>query len=476
MLPTSAMEKFWDYLEDEDRLVRGSSLVMALVAIGAAAIAMDGFVEKLSTSKYRFLIYLLLELFWLAYWYHERYKLPVTKKGKIGIVLSLRTESNKTKIRLKEDFVRRLNELILSNQLGNIIDIVLLKNHQAERLEPLFDKVAGEAAIANTNRLDPAIIKEWNDLRKKIRGHFFVWGAIKERDEGTYYVETNGLVTHSPIPGQLRKAFSEDATSIWGHQFSFAKKAEYRGFLFSAEYLFIEAKYIIGIAAFISGDLQTAFRLHESLPNDLQQIRFNPNYERIRKRLTHLLAEEHALFARYESDSAKAAQHLDKAFQWDPHNYTAHLLRAINEFANERNPTKALGTINAIASFAGRDGTWRYSKGFLLMYLERFEKALSVYREITRHSYEGEDEILRQVYDFNVARLKIEPEKTQSLFILGFLKYKKDRNRKEALRYFEEFLAKAQKQASFEYLVKEAQRYKQELEQEGVNRSNGATD
>lgn len=266
----------------------------------------------------------------------------------------------------------------------------------------------------------------------------------------------------------MRQKLSQDINSIWSHRFSFPEKAEYAGFIFSGEYLFLAAKYIIGCAAFGVGLAETALQLHENLGGELETIKGHPNIVYITKRLNSLLAEEHAIVAyrvyASEGDQETANTHLVKCFEYDPRNYDGHLLKAIIEFLYEHNPTRALQTINLAASFSGRNGTWRYSKGFLLMYLEKFDRALSVYHEIVRNSFEGEEGILSQVYDFNAQLIQREPEKIQSYFILGFLKYKKEQNYPEALEYFQSFLDGAQSEDKFRSLINVAHSYKKQLE------------
>jgi len=144
--------------------------------------------------------------------------------------------------------------------------------------------------------------------------------------------------------------------------------------------------------------------------------------------------------------------------------YGALLLRSIIEFCNENNPEKALNTIYESKKIAKNDGTWRYSEGFLLMYLEKYDKAVKVYKKIIKNSYPSEELTLKEVFIFNEKILKNNPEKIQLYFILGYLKYKKDSNYPEAYDYFEKFLSKANNKHDF--LIEKAKSYKAELEQE----------
>ncbi len=224
---------------------------------------------------------------------------------------------------------------------------------------------------------------------------------------------------------------------------------------------------MIGCAAFSSSDIQTALRLHESVKNRIDILRFKPTFARTQKRLNTLLAQEHSILAgaySLQGDNKKAREHLEKSLAIDPKNYNGQLIKARNEFY-EGNPKQALKTIEKLSRDAGRDRTWMYSQAFLLMYLERFDKGLAAYRKLANYSYENEIElVVPQIIAFNEAQLKREPEKIQSHFILGYVKLKKKINYPEALEHLETFIETA-KDAKYQLVVEEANKCIEELYQ-----------
>src|SRR5438128_2923661 len=132
------MEKLWEWMYDEDRLVTSPALLIGMISIAGSIVAIDNLVKDLITNgvKRRLAIYFAMEILWVGFWLYKRQALPRVKKGKIGIIIALSTENNKDKIRLKRDFVKALNQLLTESRLDTLIDIVLLKNYQAERLVP----------------------------------------------------------------------------------------------------------------------------------------------------------------------------------------------------------------------------------------------------------------------------------------------------------------------------------------------------
>ena len=466
------MDKFLEYLQDEDIFVKPVTLLGGIAAILGLAAAIDGIIKELlvAGAKKRLFIYTSLVLIWTCFWLYKRYVLPRTSKGKIGIILALATESNKEKIRVKNDLVRRMQELIDANQLDNLLDIVLLTNHQAERVNQVLSKYRAQLSksFERNDPIGPELMKQRIKLQKRLRGIFYVWGSVVVREGDTTYLENDVIVFHCQIDPKARQQIAVDMTSIWSPQFTFKEKAEYRGFRLSAELISLAALYIIGEAAFVVNQFDVALRLHESLDRELGLLQGHPNLRIIKQRLNELLAEEYNIVAYLnhsrngEFDEAKRL--IELCLQHDPRYYDAYIQKARIEFEHENNPGRALQTIRDAMKVAGSDGTWRYSEAFLLMYMENFRRALTVYKQIAAYSYEGEKGVLEQIYEFNHKRIEVEPEKLQPWFIIGFLKYKKSRNYPEALEYLERFLQLAGGNPKYNVLVNEAARLKSQLE------------
>lgn len=471
------MDKIFSYIEDEEKLIRIESLVIGVISILLLAITvLEAFLkDSLPVLWHRLIIYLFLEAAWFGIWYYKRSQLPTnTDKSKIGIILLIETESIKQKIRLKSDLVKRINEQISNNNLNDTISLILANNHQAERLNPFLNEVRIASNKSKTtyphSKIPEKLQTKWNDFQRKTHGHLYIWGEIKERKENepTYFIETNTMVVHWGLEDNFQRQLSEDISSVWSPIVSFLENAEYQGFNFSGDYIFIAAKYIIGVAAFMCGDADTALKLHKNLLSEFHIMQANPSLPKIVKRVKELISEEYAILARnslyIDGDVRQTYDYLSESFKYNSNNYSGHLIQAIMEFSQEKNPKKALETIRRMKSFAAKDGTYRYSEGFLLMYQEQFTKALAVYDKIVGYSYEGEDFILAQVLEFNENLLLTEPQKIQCYFILGLLFYKKIGNYPEAIKHIQEFLAQANGNSKYKVLLKRSEAYKTEIE------------
>lgn len=447
-----------------ENLPKKRALFIGFFVLLSSFLLLDNFIEKIcSDPLYRFLVYLLVFIEWFIFWFYKKKVLPKNSKSKIGLVICINAENDKQKIRIKNDFAGRLDKLILGNNLGKIVNIIFLNSYQAERVSKILDQYV-------KNKHGKEELKNWNSTQKSMRSHFFIYGNIKERQdmENKYFIDLEALVVHAPVNVSVKKQIKKEFLSVWYKQISFQEKIEFRGFEFAADSIFVAVEYIVGIAALVSGDIELALKLHNNLNNNPYFQKFTPlppNLKHVKEELKNLLTEENYLLARYyykQNNLEKCYNCLNQSFLIQQ-SYGALLLRSIIEFCNENNPEKALNTIYESKKLAKNDGTWRYSEGFLLMYLEKYDKAVKVYKKIIENSYPGEESTLKEVYEFNDNILKNNPEKVQLFFVLGYLKYKKDSNYPEAYDYFEEFLSKANNK--YDFLIEKAISYKAELEQ-----------
>lgn len=211
----------------------------------------------------------------------------------------------------------------------------------------------------------------------------------------------------------------------------------------------------------------TALKFHETLLGQTAELVEIPQVAELRRKLVPTLAESHVIAGRFyhlvEPNQQKMREHLQKALELDPRSHMALVFKSIVDLTCDHNPQRALEAIQLSHGSAGKNGTWRYNEGFLLMYLERFRDALPIYRAIARQTFEDEELTLDEVITFNLKALENEPSRIQSMFILGFLYYKKKGNLPLALEHFERFIKKARNQPKYNILLKEAGKYLKQI-------------
>ncbi len=386
----------------------------------------DGLIEKLIVEvNIRFLIYALILLLWTWYWVRFRFNFPKNQKNKVGFVIAIYAESNHEEKRLKSDLISQLQKSISDQGFGDTINIIVLKNHLSEKITD---------------------VKVLKNFHKKIKGHFYLYGKVKRRndEQNKYFLDLDGMVMHRPIDIRVSSALAQDFISVLPKQISFFEAIEFKGFQFTANIVYLAVKYITGVAAYLSGDPHLAIKLHSNLRDEFNQFKpLPPHLQKIRDKASLLLSDEELLIARtyfHNSDFPNTELWLSKCFQTNQNNYGGLLLKAIIEFQISKDPRTALKTIKAARKQANLTHEWRYSEAFLKFWIEDYDGAIKSCDKIANASYTGESFTIAEVEMFNINLLK-EPmlNKPQLYFWLGFINYKKKNNLPESLRYFEEF-------------------------------------
>jgi len=407
---------------------------------------------------------------WTIIWFIIRATLPRNVKNKIGIILSISTEDDKQKLRVKNDFLKRLGNQAKQNGIDDLVNFIHIGITKTNKVNKTLTDYTLRSKFKNEYvREAEESVETFNKLKKKIRGHFYIWGDIKQRMDGEtkFYLELDGLVMHSPLHDPVKAKLGSEFNLVWTRGINFKEKIEFKGFLLSADLTFIAIEYIIGLAAFFSGDVILAEKLHSkleaNLPKGLDQL---PNIKHIKNSLSELIPIECNLAAVIQlnkNDIPKAEEYLNKSFQKIPDgNYSALITLSIIQFSYKNNPNMALETVRKAKKCSGNDGTWRYNEAFLLMYLGRFNEALTLYRDITKTSFANEEVVLAEILEFNKKMTISNPKFCQSYFILGYLYYKKISNYPEGYSYFEQFLSKC-KDSKFKTLHDLATKYHNDL-------------
>lgn len=455
-------EKIISYVREN--ITKKRALVLGFLLLLLFFAHLDDFIEKIvSNSTYRFATYIIISATWAFCWQYIRSYLPSNKKDNIGIIICIKTESNKQKIRIKNDFAGQLSKSISEENLGHLINIVLLNDHHAQRALRILEEYAKNANVETA-------VQDLKKFQKTIKGHFFIYGGIKERQDGEnkYFLDLDAFVIHEPVKPSVQNEILIDMLRVWYKQISFQEKWEFKGFEFTTDSIFIAVRYVIGIAALVSGDVPLALNLHSNLysdPNFNKLVQLLPNLAQVKEKLTVLLLEENYLMARiyyHQRNLDEAKISLNKSMIIKP-TYAALLLLAIIEFLSEDDPRKALDTIYKSKTLAKNDLTWRYSEAFILMHLGSYEKALNLYRKISKTNNPSEERILAEVYQFNDEYVQSRPSEVQCYFIVGYLKYKKESNYANSYSYFEKFIVNSDP-VKHSFLLHKANVYKSELE------------
>ncbi len=423
-------------------------VLLAGLGVGGSFFAtIDGLLKQLlGGADYRLSMYSILLLLWVFYWEHNRSCSRRTTKGKIGFVVSIYAEEDHEEKRLKTDFVEELRSRIEGEGLSSLIDVNVLKNHVAEKTQTHEEIVR---------------------LNKRLKGRFYLHGKIKRRLDpaNTYFLEINATVFHVPITQQNSEMLKRDIDAVLPKQIRFLETIEFKGFQYTTDSVYIAARYITGIAAFLSQDPILAQTLHSKLESDLLILgHLPPNLEEVKRRIPFLLSAEALSIAQAKfnnGDFVQAKGWLVKTFEKSQSNYPAMLLQSIMDFQVDNDAPKALVCMKNAIKHRGDDETVFYNLAFLQLWTGNYAEALRSCDRIASAKNPNDMFAVRQAQDFNADLLKQGKFRNQLYFWVGFLSYKKDENFPQAFEHLEQFILRATPDMNI--LVPRAQAYLDEI-------------
>ena len=425
----------------------------------------DRFLEKgILKFSTRALIYLGVFIIWIIIWIFLKQYFPKTKKNKIGFIIAIKTENDKQKLLIKNDFADKVKELLRTNNLLSLFDTIILQDYKAEKAWSILKDYSDKRSeyIREDKFQEFSKTKEnktYEKLNNKIKGHFYIWGSIKLRkdNEPTYFITFDAVVVHRPIPIKASTKIAKDFLSVFPKGISFREKMEVGGFETASQYISIAVRYMTGVAAFISGNVFVSYKLHKGLPEEIDKIKLpQQNLEVISKSLKEYLFLELFFQSKYfyekKKDLNKFQELLAEAEKISAQDYHVLVLNSVKAFVIDREPLKSLQYLRKASKVNQGDYTWLFNKAFIYMYLEKFEYGDKDYKRLRGLTFPGEEIIVDQCIAFNEELLINESSKKQSLYILGYLQYVKKNNLPLALEKFEEFLSETEENLMFDYL------------------------
>jgi len=439
-------------------------------------VPLDGFFEKgIPDFVIRLYIYLGLYFLWAVIWMFLRNYFTRNKKNKIGIVIAIKTENNRQKLLIKNDFAEGVKQLLKEHNLWSLFNTIVLQDYKANKAFGIlkeYSEIKDEYIKSDKYKEFPSTKenKLYEKFNKKIHGHFYVWGTIKLRQDvqPTYFIRLDALVVHRPIHIKASTKISRDFISVFPKMISFREKFEVRGFETASQHISVAIRYMTGIAAFVSGDVFVAYRLHKGLQNEIDKKKYPPsNVEEILNRLKDFLHLELVLLAKYyyekEKNLNKFKEMLAEAEKLNDKDYRVLVLNSLKAFVIDRDPIKSLQYLRKASRVHKGEYTWLYNKAFIYMYLEKYKLGDSDYKRLRRISFPDEKSVVEQCINFNEELLKNEPDKKQSYYILGYLYYIKKKNLPMALDMFEKFIKETKNEEKYEYLFVRAKAYLDEI-------------
>ena len=394
-----------------------------------------------------------------AYWHHYRTSFPKEKKDIENIVIAIQTENEKQKERITKEFVSQIKNQINTYKL-NSFSVTVLHNHLSENIQSKIEKnTIITKDVLNNFKKDESFEKALNKMKTRV----LIYGHLIERNEpnNTYCLNIDAFVRHQPIPIDAKTAISNEINEVWKREIHILKSNELNGFKENADNIFFASSYMIGVAAFNTGKFERSYEIFSALNTYVN----TKNELSIHKaRIIEFLAASCyfiGLINHHLGNYELSNEYLEKFNTLKPNEYSTLLRKAINQAKNKNNPTLALEIIEKASTISNGNGTWRYSKLYLLIKIGDFKQALIILNDILENDFDEEDQVIQQVISFN-NNCKIEdPSHIQSDFIIGCLLYKKANLPIVSYEYLETFIDAAPD--SYMELKNQANEYIQEI-------------
>lgn len=376
--------------------------------------------------------YAIVTLGILFLWLYSN-RCPKTKKGKVGFAICINCSNEEEREKIREDFIITLKNLIKRGKIGETFEVITIPDHISEKI------IDNESAQL---------------LRQKCRAHFFLYGRVRLREinkKKFHVIDLDGIVKHRLIPKEISQIISNEFAELLPRQIQIATENDLLTFNFTSELTAVIAKYIIGIAASVSGDLNYAESLFNDIANRINSFQTNfPVIVKIKQRTPLRLAEINEVRASIahrswtknhetvslenmeESLSKIKTPHLDR--------YRVRLLNSILIFLKNRDVNKALSILSKCKK--DKDQTWRFNLAFLHAYKGELYKAIRQYKALANpQNPEIKVDVLSQIEDFICWVLEKEPQKYQLYYCLGFINWKIKGDTIQAIKDFEKFLS-----------------------------------
>lgn len=384
-------------------------------------------------SQREFVVIFLLSLITIPFWLWS-VRLPRVKKGQIGLAVAITSESKKQHLLISKDFIRNLRELLAQTSFIYKFNVIEFPEYYSNKLFENHEDVA--------------------KYLKKSRCHFILYGNAELRNyqgKETHFLNLEGEVVHAPISIEVSHRFSKEFAEIFPKKLLLSSENDLFAFVVTSEWVYYVAKYVIGVASVLSGDINYAQSLFENLEKTIPRNASNQAIQKIRKRLPERLFDVYMTQAKFAYEDwrkkhapeeiNKVKYFLDKIKGTNIDSYNIYPTLAVYHFVASRDIASAKRELRNAKKFKNNDHIWLLSLAFLFAYEGDMKNAIANYKKALKFEYPSFT--LIEIEEFILWVLQTEPDKIQLYFCLGFINYFLKNDKIVAKKDLEVFLEKS---------------------------------
>lgn len=443
-----------------------TALVFFLIgtAIAMIGVVIPNIKDYFPQSWIHLIMFVVVEVAIVLWWYWNRAVFPKIRSTKGNIIIAIETENAKQKTRITHDFQKEIKKQLQQYNLENTYTVTVLHNH----LSRIIKKKIGlytqslKAGINNSNE-----VEDFKRLKERLNVKFVIYGDLITRNasNSTYCLSLDGMMCHTPTTKEGKEKLNSEFKSLWKKEVTFLEENELMGFKENAEYIFFTASYMLALSSFIDNNYLHGIQIWNCLE---EFIRDKPDLKKYELKIRQLKAASYMLQSRmyyFEGNFRESVVYRDKYHQIFPDEYNSCLNEAMRQVKLRNDQVTAMEFINRAEKTAPNDdGTWKYSKLYLLIKLGRMADALTIMDDILNSSFRNESDVVNQVLSYNQDCLVEDPNHIQTYFINAVCIFKKMNQPIDSYDKFEEFLQQTKDNDFWVLLNKRAQEYLIELD------------
>ena len=369
--------------------------------------------------------FVLLAGFWLY-----TVRIPKNPKGKVGIAVAIISDEEQEGKQIEYDLVRSLRQLLHRDPAGANFHLLVLPTHAAEQISDF-----GSA----------------DRVLRQTRSHFMLYGQAKRRNylgKEVHVLSLEGVVRHAPVPKNVSDSLANDFRQVLPRRVLVPRESDAIAFEVTSAWVDLSARFIVAVAAHLSGDVLYSERLFLDVEKSLQRAQelqgwLQPIARLLPDRIKGLYHDwllglyDRYFMTREERYIEQADAVCDKLLAREATDYAALLIKAIAEFVLRRDVRTARDLITRCRRI--RDVTWRYSLAFLHAYDGDLQSAHDEYRRAFRGALQNIT-VPIQCEEFIQIVLEEEPNREHLNFCLGLINYNAKKDYTAASRDFDRFL------------------------------------
>lgn len=363
--------------------------------------------------------------------------IPKPRRGTYGVAVAIQTQNSEQQAQIASDFVDTMRNILEGGELGSKLSLVVIPAERAAKLGNRDDDI--------------------RSLLAKSESTFLIWGKARVRrgkGKAIHVLDLRSAVRHNFITSEVKKRLVREMSELLPLRREISSDDDLAEFEVNAESAGFAVKYILAVAAILSGQSAFAQELLEELLEQLRAFRSEapPEVKRsvqaMKARAPDVLASAHMeqirdigyrwRKGRDERLLDESLRHLDEAARLSPKRYDIKVSRAFHLFVRDRDVGAVRRVLRECRMARIQDPTWRFSEAFIQAYRGELGLATREYRIAFDRDFDPA--ITLEVEEFIEWFLGEEPGMTQFHFCLGLINLWGKKDGAQAVAHFREFI------------------------------------